>query len=195
MMILRIYKCHVMRRDAGRDLIGSVVSGEAEAYKQIVLQYYEDIFYYVLKQVGDEELTKELVQDVFVKAYESLSRFDETKASFRTWLYRIASARCVDYYRSRQFQLKKLTCYLPIKEEVVSVNILETLMKQEQLELIKEVMPNVLSAKYERVMRYHFFADLEISEIAAIENMPVKSVYTIIPRSIKKLKQEMEGLV
>lgn len=51
------------------------------AYEKIIDVYYTDIYQYVLKQIGDVEVTKELCQDIFFETYRSLKRYDKKKAS------------------------------------------------------------------------------------------------------------------
>lgn len=77
---------------------------DKDAYEKIIDFYYQDIYTYVLKQVGNQEVTKEICQDIFFEAYCSLKRYNAKKSSFRTWLYKIANYRCIDYLRSRAYK-------------------------------------------------------------------------------------------
>jgi RNA polymerase sigma-70 factor (ECF subfamily) len=53
----------------------------------------------VFYRVGDRQAAEDLVGDVFVRALEGLSAYQDTGNPFEAWLYRIAHARLVDYYR------------------------------------------------------------------------------------------------
>lgn len=62
------------------------------------------LFNFILKMVGDPLTSEELVDDVFIKVYHAMHTFDEAKASFKTWVYNIASNAAIDYLRKRKIQ-------------------------------------------------------------------------------------------
>lgn len=167
---------------------------DKNAYEKIIDIYYIDIYHYVLKQIGDTEVTKELCQDIFFEAYRSLKRYDSKKASFKTWFYKIANYRCIDYLRSRVYQ-NKTEC---LDEGITmladnSNDVLTALIQQEKTQKVNELMRRCLKAKHERIMRYYFYAELSVHEISILEKIPTKTIYTIINRSLQKLKQELGG--
>lgn len=71
------------------------------AADELLGRYYREIYAFVWQQVRDRELAMDLTQDIFVAVLRGLHSFDERKAQFRTWLYRVASNKITDYYRSR----------------------------------------------------------------------------------------------
>lgn len=164
------------------------------AYEKIIDVYYTDIYQYVFRQVGDEEVTKEICQDIFFEAYRSLKRYSAKKASFRTWLYKIANYRCIDYLRSRDYKNQTTTLDEGIKRVADnSSDVLTALIQQEKMQKVNELMRRCLKSRHERIMRYYFYAELSVGEIAIIEKMPIKTIYTIINRSLEKLRQELGG--
>lgn len=74
---------------------------DREAADELLGRYYREIYAFVWRQVRDKELAMDLTQDIFVAVLRGLPSFDERKAQFRTWLYRVASNKITDYYRSR----------------------------------------------------------------------------------------------
>ena len=73
---------------------------DREAANELISHYYQEIFAYAFRQTGDQELAMDLTQEIFLSVLRGIGGFDERKAGFRTWLYRIASNRITDYYRS-----------------------------------------------------------------------------------------------
>lgn len=164
------------------------------AYEKIIDVYYTDIYHYVLKQIGDVEVTKEICQDIFFEAYRSLKRYNAKKSSFRTWLYKIANYRCIDYLRSRAYKNQVDSLDEEIKTIADNSNdVLTELIQQEKTQKVNELMGRCLKARHERIMRYYFYADLSVGEISILEKMPAKTIYTIINRSLEKLRQELGG--
>ena len=81
-----------------------------EAGNQLIKKYYREIYGYVYKQCFNRELAMDLTQEIFLSLLKSIEDYDASRSSFRTWLYRIATNRIVDYYRSRYYR------YTQIKE-------------------------------------------------------------------------------
>lgn len=78
---------------------------DKEAANTLISYYYKEIYAYVYRQTGNEELAKDLTQDIFIQILQKIAMFDHKKASFRTWMYRIASNKICDHYRSKVHRL------------------------------------------------------------------------------------------
>ena len=79
-----------------------VVLHNKRAFDQLVRKYQSQVRRFFLNQTcGDKELSDDLAQDTFIKAYTSLNSFKGT-ANFSTWLYRIAYNVFFDYIRSQK---------------------------------------------------------------------------------------------
>lgn len=84
-----------------RDLLARAKRGEMLAYDELVRHYQGRIYALVYNMTSNKEDAEDLVQDVFVKAYASLARFEE-KSSFYTWVYRIAINRTLNFLKKRK---------------------------------------------------------------------------------------------
>ena len=71
-----------------------------EAADVLIGRYYKEIYAFAYKQLGNRELAMDLTQEIFILILQGIGSFDEKKANFRTWAYRIASNKITDYYRS-----------------------------------------------------------------------------------------------
>ena len=70
---------------------------DKEAANALILYYYKEIYAYVYRQTGNEELAKDLTQDIFIQILQKITMFDHKKASFRTWMYRIIESHRIRY--------------------------------------------------------------------------------------------------
>jgi len=75
--------------------------GDAGAYDELIRRYQGKIYSCVYNMTSNKEDTEDLVQEVFIKAYHSLPRF-QGKSSFYTWIYRIAINRTINYVKKRK---------------------------------------------------------------------------------------------
>ena len=82
------------------ELVERTRRGDREAFSELVRRHHERIFQTAYALVGDREDADDLAQDVFLKAYLSLSSF-QGQSQFYTWLYRIGVYCCLDWIKSR----------------------------------------------------------------------------------------------
>jgi RNA polymerase sigma-70 factor (ECF subfamily) len=76
-------------------------AGDAEAFRELVESHSPKLFRLAYRITGDEAAAEDAVQEAFLRAYRSLSRFDE-RAQFGTWLHRIAVNAALEIVRKRQ---------------------------------------------------------------------------------------------
>jgi RNA polymerase sigma-70 factor, ECF subfamily len=72
---------------------------EERAWTQLVRKDTRDVFGLCLRATGYEEKAQDLTQEIFLKIFRAIGGFDGRRASFTTWLYRVARNHLVDYYR------------------------------------------------------------------------------------------------
>ena len=89
-------------RDARRDArwVRAVCRrGSRTAAEKLVHAYYDEIYVFAYRQTGCKEDALDLTQGIFMAVLRSLPTFDRRKASFRTWLYRVATNKAIDARR------------------------------------------------------------------------------------------------
>jgi RNA polymerase sigma-70 factor (ECF subfamily) len=84
-----------------RLLVSRAQKGDASAYEELVRIHQQRVFAVVSGVLRRREDMEDVAQQVFVKAYFSLPRFDQ-RAAFGTWLYKIAVNECWDYLRKKK---------------------------------------------------------------------------------------------
>ncbi len=84
-----------------QSLIKQAQNGNKSAWMKLIAQYESQVFNYALRMVGHRDDALDLMQDIFISVFRNLSSF-RGESQFKTWLYRIAHYRCVEYYRRRK---------------------------------------------------------------------------------------------
>ena len=82
------------------DVVASFLGGEERAFQEIVERYQGRLLNFVYRTIGDREKAEDLVQEVFIRVYRHLHRFDRSK-KFSTWVYTIASNLAKNELRNR----------------------------------------------------------------------------------------------
>jgi RNA polymerase sigma factor (sigma-70 family) len=69
------------------------------AWTKLIQKYRREIYRLCFRATGREEEAEDLTQEIFLKVFKAIEAFDSRRASFTTWLYRVARNHIVDYYR------------------------------------------------------------------------------------------------
>ena len=77
------------------DIISRCQQGDKDAFRWVVQTHQRMIFSLALKMLCDEEEAKDMVQETFIRVWQSITGFD-TQKTFSTWVYTIASRLCID---------------------------------------------------------------------------------------------------
>ena len=90
-----------LRRDDDRELVRLAKSDDKEAFELLVRRHQSRVFAVAGGILRNKVDVEDVAQQVFVKAYFSLKRFDQ-RAAFSTWLYKITVNECWDVLRKRK---------------------------------------------------------------------------------------------
>jgi len=160
--------------DADFSVVKQVQAGDVAAFDRLILNYRERVFGIVYNLTANREDASDLTQDAFIKAFQSINRF-QGHCSFFTWLYRIAVNTTLSHLRKNRlrsfFSLEKL------HEEGTNTQILEQLTDkkgadrdtylQELKEKLNEALQK-LSIPHRTVITLFEIDGLSHSEIAEV---------------------------
>ena len=125
-----------------------VVFKNTRAFDQLVKEYQSPIRRFFLNLTcGDSELSDDLAQDTFIKAYTNIASF-RNLSSFSTWLYRIAYNVFYDYIRSRKETADLDTREIDAINSTEQENIGQKMDVYQSLKMLKEVNDGNLLVTY-----------------------------------------------
>ena len=82
-------------------LISRILDGQAALFRQLANRYAGQVLRMVARLIPSPEEAEEATQDTLVEAFQSLGRYDAQRASFQTWLMRIAYHTALKHYRQQ----------------------------------------------------------------------------------------------
>ncbi|OWA35366.1 hypothetical protein B9G55_12020 [Saccharibacillus sp. O16] len=165
-------------------------SGDRASADCLVRHYYDEIYRFIRRQVSSEDVALDLTQEIFISMLRSIAHYEERGgASFRTWLYRIATNKLIDWYRSRAYRNRSLTLTLDDVEPIDDTDFTRLL---ENSEFVEEVFAFVseLPSDTQKIFRLHLFGGYTFREIAELVDLSEGSVKTRYYRLIHKLGKE-----
>lgn len=164
--------------------------GDKKASGELIKLYYKDVFRYVYAQTRNNELSKDLTQEIFIAMLKSIERFDSSKASFKTWIYKIAAYKIIDAYRSTYYKYVTLSDEQDFEKVDETIDIELSFETKEATEEVLEFV-NKLSVSLQEVFRLKIFADMTFIEIAKILDISESTVKTRYYSCIKKIKDSL----
>ena len=169
---------------------------DAEAFGHLIDAYQNRVYGFVRRMVRDQEDAADITQEVFVRAFQSFSRFDG-RSSLRTWLFRIAYNLCVD--RSRKVVRSPIEYSLDVTSESEdSFDVPDDRWNPESLTVDAELMDIVeqaistMSEKLRTVLLLHDKEDMAYEEIAQAVNVPIGTVKSRLFLARNHLQQALE---
>lgn len=163
-----------------------------EAAGLLIERYYREIYAYTYRQVACKELAMDLTQEIFILVLKGIRTFDEKKGSFRTWIYRIASNKITDYYRSHAYRKSQLEG--PYGQEYehtgVSPDISSQVLRQET---IREVMAVIVryDEPWIQIFQKHCFEEQTFAEIAEVLKLSEGTVKTRYYKMLAQIRKEV----
>ena len=89
------------------ELIHRILDGDDTAFTELVAKYQKSVHALAWRKIGDFHIAEEVTQDTFLKAYQNLSTLKRPQR-FASWLYVIASRRCLAWQRKKRILTKSL---------------------------------------------------------------------------------------
>jgi RNA polymerase sigma factor (sigma-70 family) len=165
-------------------IIEDIISGYSGLYRILVDRYQNPVFRVILKIVANSEDAKEITQDVFVKAYDSLHQY-KPEYKFFSWIYRIAINDALLFVRRRRKFLKT---------EIISLKSYQIAVQNEENEH-REYLLNrslqELSQYYQPVIMLKYYAGLSYSDMAETLGISEKKVKSRLFDARKILKAKL----
>jgi len=172
-----------------QELVKQCLTGNEEAFAEIVGRYKRLIYSVVYNMIGDREQSYDISQEAFVRIYKALDRYNP-EYKFSTWAVKIATNLCLDILRKKKPDL------VPIEEVENVSNCFETpetmYMKKERNEKIKKAIAE-LPDKYRIPIILFHQGGLSYEEMTKVLGQPMSIVKNRLYRARLMLKNRLMG--
>ena len=173
-------------------IVSQVVSGQKDLFRLLVRQHEKAVHGMGLSFFRNGEDASDFTQEVFIKAFRSLSRF-EGRSRFSTWLYKIAYNTALnEVNRRKEYQS------LAEEDENKLVNSNDTPERITLRNAAKKAVRDAIAELPERFrvcVDLFYFYDRSYQEIEAITGIPVNTIKSHVFRSKILLREKLENLI
>jgi len=177
------------------ELVTAILEGDRERFGDLVERYQGRLVNYLFRLLRNLDEAHELAQEVFLKVYQVLDRYDP-QYKFSTWLFRVAQNAAIDQIRRRRLKLVSLhqedaegearDWDLPSPDRGPYGH----LRNQERGEALQEAI-DALPWEYRELILLRHMGELPYEEIALLKRMPLGTVKNKLFRGRQMLKERL----
>jgi RNA polymerase sigma-70 factor (ECF subfamily) len=185
-------------RRADLKLIRRCKRGEEAAFQEVLDRYRTPIYNLCWRMTRNDEDARDLAQEVFIKVFRLLDRYDEQYA-FSSWLFRIATNHCIDHLRRQRLRFMSVERDGAGEDDEAEMQIPspgpepDVVMERRQaLEKLEEVIAE-LPPHYRVITLLRHDQQLSYEEIAETLQLPLGTVKARIHRARNMIQQMLSS--
>ena len=173
-----------------KQLISNYLSGDENSLELLIKRYLKYIYNFIYKNVGDQASAEDITQEVFIKVWKNIRKFDQKK-NFKPWIFQIAKNASVDFLRKKKaipfsrFENKKGQNILVETIIAKPSNLLENLCDKRTL----AVAMYGLTDKEQRLINLRYNDGMSFKEIAEMFQESINTVKSRYRRIIIGLRK------
>lgn len=167
-------------------LIQRSKTGDQIAFHEIFDQHKNLVYKTAYLLFDHPQEAEDALQEIFVKVYRSIDKYDPSKGAFSTWLHRITVNHCLNQRR------KPLPLIDSLEESILPPKPGRTLEDRFSDEEALHQALNHLSGKLRAVIVLRYYHELAYAEIAEILEIPLGTVQSRLNLAMKKIKNAFQ---
>lgn len=174
-----------------KDLVASILNGNQQAFVNVIRGTENLVGQIVCKMIPDAEERKDVVQDIYMKAFHHLNSF-QFKAKLSTWIAQIAYNTCLHYLRKKKPSLLQDPQQWEAQEEqAATTSGPDVLLNQKELNATLAEAIDQLPPVYKTIITLYHHQELSYEEIATIMELPQGTLKSYLFRARKTLKDKL----
>ncbi|MBP3559959.1 MAG: sigma-70 family RNA polymerase sigma factor [Clostridia bacterium] len=158
-------------------------------FEEIYRTYFNDVFVYIRKLSGDENIAEEITSQTFFKALSSINKF-KGECDVRVWLCQIAK-NCYFTYLKKNSKTENIDNLEVLNIQDFTCDINEIISNQEQSKLIQNAL-HTIPEPYKEVFMWRVFAELNFKEIGQIFDKSDNWACVTYHRARNMIKEKLE---
>lgn len=181
--------------DPDLNIVKLIQDGDGSAFDVLVKQYQDPLLNFIFRLTGDRELAEDLVQEVFLRSYQAIPRFEirSGKAKFSTWIFKIAYNLSINEIHRRKRQSAFLKTAYAEKKEMRKGETTGSIANQYYYRQVLTII-NQLPEQQKAALLLRTVKGLSYKEIADVLNRSVNAVESLIFRARKNVKSRLDKI-
>lgn len=177
------------------ELIADYIKGDQASFKLLLDRYTPLLYNFSVRFVGTAS-APDIIQEVFIKVWKNIKRFDVKKAHFKTWVFTITRNTITDYLRKKKSIVftdmetpegDSILETIPDEAELPT----ETLSKLEDKEFLNSLL-DTLPHHYREVLILYYQEEMTFAQIGEALSKPLNTVKSHHRRALEQLRKLIE---
>ncbi len=176
------------QQEAGSDwmVVQRVQAGDVAAFDQLILKYRERVYAMIYNMTSNREDAADLTQDSFIKAFQSINRF-QGQSSFFTWLYRIAVNSALTHIRKNK--LRSFFSFDKVHEDPTVSAVLNQLT--DKRDVARDVFVSELQEKLNEAMQKLSISHRTVVTLFEIDGLNHEEIADIMQCSVGTVRSRL----
>ncbi len=186
---MSIFRLRPLRQQTDEQLMAKAAKGSDTAFEELYRRYARRLTgFFFLQLGGDEELAADATHDVFLRAYEARSRYQEERR-VDTWLFTIAYNICRNHYRSNAYEAQLLATLdtEPVTDQQIEVQLDQAALDEALTQVLAE-----LPAPLHQIFSLHYQEELTIPQIAEIVGVPEGTIKSRLHKTMNIIRKKLK---
>lgn len=184
-----------MEREQLVSLVTAAQSGDGVALNDLFNAFYNDVYYFALKTVKDDQIACDVTQETFVEIINTLGKLQEP-AAFVTWMKQITYHQCTRYFKKKKDVIVDEdedgnTVFDTLQEEKAEFIPDEALDKEDFRKTVMTFVDELSEEQRAAVMMF-YFDEMSVKDIAETQNVSENTVKSRLNYARKGIKKSVE---
>ncbi|MBW8781858.1 MAG: sigma-70 family RNA polymerase sigma factor [Verrucomicrobia bacterium] len=172
--------------DSDWQVVLRVQAGDVAAFDQLILKYRERVYAMVYNMTSNREDAADLTQDAFIKAFQSINRF-QGQSSFFTWLYRIAVNATLTHLRRNK--LRSFFSFDKIQEDAQVATVIGQLTDKK--DVAREVFVHELQEKLNEALQKLSISHRTVVTLFEIDGLSHEEIAEVMDCSVGTVRSRL----
>lgn len=168
-----------------KECITEILNGNHEKYRELVERYQTGLIIHCENILKNRHDAEDIAQDAFITAFRKLSEYTNDKGRFSTWIYRIATNKCIDLLRKN----KRKIDIEHIEEQADRIDPAQFF--EDEIVELRGAIEALEPPKYADVIKAYFWEGKSYQEIALSHETSTSTIGTWIRRAKLQLKEKL----
>lgn len=176
-------------------LISEYLKGDEKSLEVLIKQYLKPIYSFVYHYVGNTTDAEDITQEIFVKMWRNIKKFDQHK-NFKTWIFTIAKNASIDFFKKKKTlpfsALENSSGDNAIVDALADTSLLpdELVERADKTHALASVLKKI-TPKYLKVLLMRYNDELTFSEISEFLGESINTIKSRHRRALFFLKKKL----
>jgi RNA polymerase sigma-70 factor (ECF subfamily) len=192
----------ILKKNSDAELLKLYESGNEEAFRELTNRYKDNLYAFLRRFLGRQDLVEEVFQETFLQMYNSRDSFDRSRP-LKPWLFTIAANKAKDKLRSRQRKSAMSIGNIADSNEMSFEEMVNTLSSdntepyseligKERSERVREIISN-MPETYREILIFAYFNQFSYKQIADILSIPIGTVKSRLHTAVGRFAKEWKA--